>query len=74
MPSHGALNPPPYRALFRARVKTEDEPNLRLKKKYRDSGCGSVGRAVTSYTRGPWFEYSQSSAKLYNDHIVEKTK
>jgi len=22
------------------------------------SGCGSVGRAVTSDTRGPWFESS----------------
>ena len=30
--------------------------NLPLNNKTQGSGCGSVGRAVASFTRGPWFE------------------
>ena len=30
----------------------------------RSSSCGSVGRAVASYTRGPWFESSHRQILL----------
>ena len=33
-------------------------------KKLRGSGCGSVGRAVASDTRGPWFESSHQQNLL----------
>ena len=29
------------------------------------SGCGSVGRAVASNTRGPWFESSHRQNFIY---------
>ena len=29
------------------------------------SGCGSVGRAVASNTRGPWFESSHRQKFIY---------
>ena len=44
------------------------------------SGCGSVGRAVASYTRGPRFESSHQQKCIYIEHFVncqlciEKTK
>ena len=44
------------------------------------SGCGSVGRAVSSDTRGPWFESSHRQKCIYIEHlftvncVFEKTK
>ena len=41
------------------------------------SGCGSVGRAVASDTRDPWFEpqHKQNlSTNLSTNCIIEKTK
>ena len=43
------------------------------------SGCGSVGRAVASDTRGPQFESSHRQNKIYIEHLftvncIEKTK
>ena len=40
------------------------------------SGCGSVGRAVASYTRGPWFESSDRQKfieHLFTVNCIEKT-
>ena len=40
------------------------------------SGCGSVGRAVASDTRGPWFEsnHPQTLYYLYTVNCIEKIK
>ena len=41
------------------------------------SGCGSVGRAVASYTRGPRFESSHRQKfieHLFTVNCIEKTK
>ena len=40
------------------------------------SGCGSVGRAVTSKTRGPLFKSShwQTLYNLFTVNFTEKTK
>ena len=43
------------------------------------SGCGSVGRAVASDTRGPWFESSHRQKFIYRTFVycqlcIEKTK
>ena len=41
------------------------------------SGCGSVGRAVASNSRGPWYK-SRHWQKIYIEHFIvnciEKTK
>ena len=34
------------------------------------SGCGSVGRAVASDTRGPRFESSHQQNKFYIEHLL----
>ena len=33
------------------------------------SGCGSVGRAVASDTRGPWLESSHRQKFIYIEHL-----
>ena len=38
------------------------------------SGCGSVGRAVASNTRGPWFESLYYMEHLFTVICIEKTK
>ena len=55
--------------------KTKEESN----RKNRCSGCGSVGRAVASDTRGPQFESSLRQTFIYILNIcllstIEKTK
>ena len=36
---------------------------------YTGSGCGSVGRAVASETRGPRFESSHRQIFIYIEHL-----
>ena len=40
-----------------------------LIKTEKGSGCGSVGRAVASYTRGPRFESSHRQKFIYIEHL-----
>ena len=41
------------------RVDLQRDAHLQQKMNFKGSGCGSVGRAVASDTRGPWFESSR---------------
>ena len=43
----------------------EKTENKLEKKPVMGSGCGSVGRAVASVTRGPWFESSHPQTLIW---------
>ena len=43
--------------------------NPQLINQFQGSGCGSVGRVVTSDTRGPRFESSHRQKFIYNEHL-----
>ena len=71
-----------YNVLF---LKTRDSLNTGIQEPFANiftkwgSGCGSVGRAVASNTRGPRFESSHWQKFIYIEHLftvncIEKTK
>ena len=43
--------------------------SMRAKQLCLGSGCGSVGRAVTSNSRGPRFESSHQQQFIYIEHV-----